>query len=210
MRLGPRRYHQGRDPEPLTILVYLRWRDVVVEAPVIVPGEHNRCRRPVLALHHEVDQVGDVVHPTVAPRRRVLAHVDLGTGSRIARGLPGPRNNPSYRGQSPSAHIGHKVLRILHVGRELSRVLLEVVEERQDVPDGWLQRVRVAGVPLPSHARSRELLRERRPGEVHAVERIARGRVVDDPPVQRPVVAHVRRAISPRGDVEVVREAGAH
>ena len=70
----PRADQQPRHPQAVALLVHGGRCDVVVEAAPVVPGEEDRRRGPVGALHHVVDQPGDVRLPVADLRRRVLAH----------------------------------------------------------------------------------------------------------------------------------------
>src|SRR5918994_7481860 len=79
-----RRDHEQRHADPKPEVVDLRWRDVVVEPAVVVPGDEDGRVLPVWALY-------DGVHD---PRRPVLAvtHAVLGVLGHLE-----PRRHPRHR-----------------------------------------------------------------------------------------------------------------
>ena len=92
---------------------------MVVEAAPVVPGQEDRGRPPVLAVHDRVDQPGDVGLAGADPGRRVLA-------------VTGGRDHPAHRRQVPGAGTVHEV----GGGGDVPQlvVLLHGDEVRQRVP----------------------------------------------------------------------------
>src|SRR5713101_3081280 len=88
-----RRYNNQRNPEPVANLVDLRRRDVVVPAAEVVPGEEDRGRAPILALHYLVDCRDD---PVLTYRRVIWG---------VLTELLGRRHQPRHVGEGVSVQV---------------------------------------------------------------------------------------------------------
>ena len=111
---------QPGDAQAVPVLVHVRWRDVVVEATPVVPGQEDRGAVPVGALHDRVDQARHVGLARGDQPGRVLRHRPVG-------------DDPGDRRQGSRLRRGEEVRQRLDVGQLV--VLLDVGEVRQRVPD---------------------------------------------------------------------------
>ncbi len=126
--------------------------DVIVEASVIVPCYDDGARVPVGAVHHRIHKGCDIVHSTVAACRWVFAWCLASACCGVCGGCPASGDDPGDRGEGVVAYVVLEVSGIFDVSVELGGVLLEVVEERENIPNGGFGGVGVPVIPSPCEA----------------------------------------------------------
>ena len=143
--------HQQRDSDPEAEVVDLRRGHVVVEAPVVVPGDEDRGRVPLGALHDRVHDLGGPVLP--------VTHAVLGMLRQFE-----PRGHPCDGRQQPCA-------RLLGEGVDREDVRLPVRLVLADVADRVVGGPEVAVLIL-----GRRVVR---PGDLRLAQQVALGEEVE-------------------------------
>ena len=156
--------HDGRHPQAVAVLVHRRGHHMVIETAPVIPGQEDRGRTPVGALHGRVDDRGDVGLAAVDAGRRVVA-------------VRAGRGDPADRGQRAGLGRGEVAAQVLDVVQLM--VGLHVAEQGQRVPDPGGLRVlldRGAGLGGVNRAvrldaglhvvRPADVMDEQQPGDV--------------------------------------------